>query len=140
MRDVADRTQSAIERRTAEAVLVDLADSLERQVAERTRERDRSLLNSLDLLAVMDGDGAVLSVNPAWTAILGWLPDELAGRDPVEFSHLNDRGTRARFQQCAGWHVGGGLARLAGRVGRDRMRNSLRCPTAARWRNGVGGR
>ena len=38
VRDVADRTQAAIERRVAEAALARLAESLEQQVAERTRE------------------------------------------------------------------------------------------------------
>ncbi|THD37417.1 MAG: response regulator [Sphingomonas sp.] len=40
MRDVADRTQAAIERRNAEAALAELAESLERQVEERTRESE----------------------------------------------------------------------------------------------------
>ncbi|QDZ08663.1 response regulator [Sphingomonas panacisoli] len=40
VRDVADRTQSAIERRHAEMSLAELAESLERQVEERTRESE----------------------------------------------------------------------------------------------------
>lgn len=40
VRDVADRTQTAIERRQAEIALAALAESLERQVEERTRESE----------------------------------------------------------------------------------------------------
>lgn len=40
IRDVADRTHAAIERRQAEASLAELANSLERQVIERTREME----------------------------------------------------------------------------------------------------
>jgi len=40
VRDVADRTQAAIERRHAELSLAELAGSLERQVEERTRESE----------------------------------------------------------------------------------------------------
>ena len=40
MRDVADRTQAAIERRNAEASLAELAASLEQQVIDRTRESE----------------------------------------------------------------------------------------------------
>jgi len=40
VRDVADRTQAAIERRQAEASLAELAESLEQQVEERTRESE----------------------------------------------------------------------------------------------------
>lgn len=40
VRDVADRTQAAIERRQAEMSLAELAGSLERQVEERTRESE----------------------------------------------------------------------------------------------------
>lgn len=40
MRDIADRTQAAIERRHAEASLAELAASLEQQVIDRTRESE----------------------------------------------------------------------------------------------------
>jgi len=91
VREVADRTQAAIERRKAEAALAALAATLERQVEERTRERDRTWRNSQDLLAIVDGDGIFLAVNPAWTTILGWAPDELVGRHHLAFSHPDER-------------------------------------------------
>jgi len=91
VRDVADRTQAAIERRQAEQSLENFAETLERQVEERTRERDRTWQTSQDLLAVVAADGRFLSVNPAWTSLLGWRTDEIVGRDHVSFSHPEDR-------------------------------------------------
>ncbi|MEG3177132.1 PAS domain-containing protein [Sphingomonas sp. RB3P16] len=90
IRDVANRTQSAIERRRAETELATLAESLEREVAARTRERDRTWQNSQDLLAVVDADGCFRAVNPAWTEILGWAPREVVGREHIEFIHGED--------------------------------------------------
>jgi len=96
VRDVADRTQSAIERRNAELSLESLAESLEQQVEERTRERDRTWRNSQDLLAVVATDGRFLAINPAWSKILGWEQSEMVGQDHVTFSHPDDQeGSRA---------------------------------------------
>lgn len=95
IRDVADRTQAAIERRTAELSLAALAETLERQVEERTRERDRTWQNSQDLLAIVSSDGEFLAVNPAWTTILGWVPNEVVGQQHVDFSHPDDRAASA---------------------------------------------
>ena len=91
VREVADRTQAAIERRKAEEALAALAETLERQVEQRTRERDRTWQNSQDLLAIVGTDGTFLAVNPAWTTILGWAPEEVVGRHHVGFSHPDDR-------------------------------------------------
>jgi PAS domain S-box-containing protein len=91
IREVADRTQAAIERRNAEEALATLAETLERQVEERTRERDRTWQNSQDLLAIVDADGDFVAVNPAWNTVLGWAPEEVVGRHHVGFSHPDDQ-------------------------------------------------
>uniref|UniRef100_UPI0035CB388E PAS domain-containing protein n=1 Tax=uncultured Sphingomonas sp. TaxID=158754 RepID=UPI0035CB388E len=90
IRDVANRTQVAIERRRAETQLATLAESLERQVEDRTRERDRTWQNSQDLLAVIDTAGRFRAVNPAWTEILGWQASDLVGREHTAFSHPDE--------------------------------------------------
>ena len=100
-REVMDRTQAAIERHSAEASLAALAQSLESQVEERTRERDRTWQNSQDLLAVVGADGTFLAANPAWTAILGWHPDDVVGRDHVSFSHPDDQHASAAAHRRA---------------------------------------
>lgn len=46
---------------------------------------------SLDLLAVLAPDGTFLEVNEAWERTLGWTPEELLGKDVLEFIHPDDR-------------------------------------------------
>ncbi|WP_010218071.1 PAS domain-containing protein [Sphingomonas sp. PAMC 26621] len=104
VRDVADRTQAAIERRRAETALAALAETLERQVAERTRERDRTWQNSHDMFSILSKDGTLLSVNPAWATVLGWSADEIVGRNHLAFAHPDDveRNAAAREQALQG--------------------------------------
>ena len=90
IRNVAERTRSAIERRRAELALRALAASLELQVAERTRERDQIWHASRDLLCVASLDGWLLNLNPAWRETLGWSGEELTGRPFIEFVHPDD--------------------------------------------------
>ncbi|WP_242187729.1 PAS domain-containing protein [Sphingomonas sp. CARO-RG-8B-R24-01] len=101
VRDVADRTQAAIERRRAEDALAALAETLERQVEERTRERDRTWQNSQDMLAILSEDGMILSVNPAWTSVLGWNPDEIIGRNHLAFAHPDEVSANAAARESA---------------------------------------
>jgi PAS domain S-box-containing protein len=90
VRNVADRTRSAIERRRAEQQLQELAASLEREVAQRTADRNLLWRLSTDIMAVTDFLGVVLSVNPAWSAVLGWSEADLMGRSLVELIHPED--------------------------------------------------
>ncbi len=61
-------------------VLREMNDTLEQRVAERTVERDRVWHNCRDLLAIVGPDGIFRAANPAWSAILGYQPDEVEGR------------------------------------------------------------
>jgi PAS domain S-box-containing protein len=90
IRNLLDRTRNAIERRRAEENLQALADSLESQVAERTAERDRIWHVSHDMLVVADPDGVLLSVNPAWTHVLGWAHEDIVGRAADWLIHPDD--------------------------------------------------
>lgn len=78
------------ERKRIEEQLHDLNESLEARVEERTKERDRTWNNARDLLLVVDTDGIFRAANPAWTTILGWMPDEVIGRSYLEFIHPED--------------------------------------------------
>jgi PAS domain S-box-containing protein len=82
---VADRTWAALQIAAAEAGLLALNLDLERQVRERTRERDRVWVNSRDLLVIVGADGIFRAANPAWQAVLGYAPHEVVGRDHRHF-------------------------------------------------------
>lgn len=98
IRDVAERTRMAVERRRAEQDLKALAETLERQVAERTAERDRMWRNSRDLLVVVGSDGVMRAVNPAWQAVLGHSPADVVGNNFREFVWREDAAaTEAAF-------------------------------------------
>ncbi|WP_380877095.1 PAS domain S-box protein [Sphingomonas sp. DBB INV C78] len=67
--------------------------ALEKNVAVRTRERDRIWNVSRDLLLVADRNGHWLAVNPAWTLALGWNEEELLSTPSADFIHADDRQT-----------------------------------------------
>jgi PAS domain S-box-containing protein len=97
-----DRTRNATERRRAEDRLHVLAASLEQQVAARTAERDQIWQVSQDLLAVADAGGVLVSMNPAWTNLLGWRDDELLGRTTEWLSPPEDHARIAAELQSLG--------------------------------------
>ena len=87
LRSVADRTWAALETAAAEAELLAFNLDLERQVEERTAERDRVWKNSRDLLVTLGTDGIFRAVSPAWTVTLGHPPSEVVGRSFLDFIH-----------------------------------------------------
>ncbi len=101
IREVAARTRTAIERRRAERKFQDLAELLETQVEQRTRERDRVWKNTQDLSVVIDAEGRFVAVNPATTTILGWSEGEMLGRSLFDFILPDDLGdTRQAFERA----------------------------------------
>lgn len=103
------------QKRTTRA-LAHLNETLEQQVAQRTAERDRMWRLSIDLMTVVDLQGVVLSVNPAWTTLLGWTHDELLGHSFFEFFHPDDHAA-TRLQ----------MTRLAQGLTISRFENRQRC-------------
>ena len=73
-----------------EKMLHTLTDRLEAEVEQRTRERDRIWKVSEDLLGVGNFDGYFLSVNPAWSNLLGWSEDEIKSMHVSELRHPED--------------------------------------------------
>jgi PAS domain S-box-containing protein len=67
------------DRKLAEAALAKLNETLEEEVVARTAERDQMWNTSPDLMLVIDFEGYIRRVNPAWTALLGYAPEELVG-------------------------------------------------------------
>jgi PAS domain S-box-containing protein len=63
---------------------------LEREVEERTAERDRVWLVSSELMAVANRNGRLRAVNPAWTRTLGFEADTLMHMYYMELVHPDD--------------------------------------------------
>jgi PAS domain S-box-containing protein len=78
------------ERVRTEEALRALNESLETRVAERTRERDRIWRVSEDLLGVSNFDGYFISINPAWSRLLGWSEREIKRMHVSELRHPDD--------------------------------------------------
>ena len=83
------------ERKQAERELSSLAASLEQRVEDTVNERDRIWNNSRDLLLIIDPQGVLRSVNPAWFKTLGWTFEELIGQHYFDFIHPEDRSKSA---------------------------------------------
>ena len=67
-----------------------LTGRLEAEVRLRTRERDRIWMVSEDLLGVSNFEGYFISVNPAWTTLLGWSEEEIKALHVSELRHPDD--------------------------------------------------
>jgi PAS domain S-box-containing protein len=79
-------------------------ENLEAEVERRTRERDRIWNVSEDLLGVSNFEGYFLSVNPAWTKLLGWTEEEIKSMHVSELQHPDDapRAAAGRAQLVSG--------------------------------------
>jgi PAS domain S-box-containing protein len=91
--DVAQLRKTEEFLRKTEEFRRELNATLEQQIAERTRERDRMWFLSQDLLLVARFDGTIVAANPAWHKILGWREEDLLERSIFDFIHLDDRAT-----------------------------------------------
>ena len=74
----------------AEQRLVESNKDLEARVAERTRDRNGLWQLSRDIMLRCGFDGAITSVNPAWTEVLGWTEEELVGSNLFDLIHPDD--------------------------------------------------
>ena len=73
----------------ARAVAAELGAVFQR---ERTQEQlDIFFSRSLDMHCVAGFDGFLKRVNPSWTRLLGFAPDELLSRPLIEIVHPDDR-------------------------------------------------
>ena len=103
------------ERVRQEQALRVLNDTLEAEISQRIRERDRIWQLSEDLLGVSNFEGYFTSVNPAWTNLLGWSEDEIKKLHGSELRHPDDAA-----------HSMAGRRRLAEGVPTVRMENRFR--------------
>jgi PAS domain S-box-containing protein len=99
----------------SEQALHRLTQSLESEIAHRTRERDRIWQVSEDLLGVSNFEGYFVSINPAWTALLGWSDRDIKSMHVNELRHPDDAA-----------HSIAGRERLASGVTTVHMENRFR--------------
>ena len=85
-----ERMRAEQARLSIQAELRMLSEKLEEEVERRTLERDRIWNVSEDLLAVSNFEGYFLSINPAWTRLLGWSEDEIKSMHVSELRHAED--------------------------------------------------
>jgi PAS domain S-box-containing protein len=111
----AERMQAEHARQVAEQELRKLSEKWESEVEKRTLERDRIWNVSEDLLAVSNFEGYFVSINPAWTKLLGWTEDEIKSMHVGELQHPEDAA-----------HSMAGRAQLAHGVPTVRMENRFR--------------
>jgi PAS domain S-box-containing protein len=71
-----------------------VSELAERRQAQEERERFFAL--SQDLLAIVDADGKLGQLSPAWTTLLGWECDTLLGRPFLDRIHGDHRTVAAR--------------------------------------------
>ncbi len=88
--DITEQKRADRERNRVEAELRLVSEQLEAEVEKRTLERDRIWNVSEDLLAVSNFEGYFLSMNPAWTRLLGWSEDEIKSMHVSELRHPDD--------------------------------------------------
>jgi len=83
----------------AQEKLEHLNATLEKQVADRTADRNALWQLSSDIMIRCTFEGIITAVNPAWTALLGWREDDLLGAAVADFIHPDDHADTARAAQ-----------------------------------------
>jgi PAS domain S-box-containing protein len=76
----------------ASRIARDLTESrrTEQALRQQIEERRRIFETSQDLILITDSTGVMVQVSPSAEAILGYRPEEMIGRNAIEFLHPND--------------------------------------------------
>lgn len=79
------------EQRAAERAWLDLSANLKQRAQAADEARERTWNNARDMLLITDSEGVFRAANPAWTAVLGWPPEEVIGKSYCDFLHPDDK-------------------------------------------------
>ncbi len=76
----------------ASRIARDLTESrrTEQALRQQIEERRRIFETSQDLILITDSTGVMVQVSPSAETILGYLPEEMIGRNTIEFIHPDD--------------------------------------------------
>ena len=118
----AERTISVVKSpfRDSSGTIVGLIGTVRDETATRRLEEERTRFFDLapDMLCTAGADGRLERVNDAWTAVLGWTPEELRSRPLIDFVHPEDRARAGReIELMLAGAVDGCAVRLATRGG-----------------------
>ncbi|SDS54263.1 PAS/PAC sensor hybrid histidine kinase [Halopseudomonas xinjiangensis] len=90
------------ERASAQQQLQQLNERLATEVTVRTEERDLMWDTAPDLMGIIDFDGILKRVNPAWGKLLGYSEEELVGHHVNEFVVSDDHSATVNaYEQAA---------------------------------------
>jgi PAS domain S-box-containing protein len=89
--EITERKRTDADLSATQERLRNLNETLAERVEAQAQERDRIWKLSQDLLIVSELSGNILNVNPAWSAMLGWSPDDLVGTSAEWLVHPDDR-------------------------------------------------
>jgi PAS domain S-box-containing protein len=112
--EITERKRSEAALAASREELRGLNEKLAQRVEAQAQERNRIWNITGDLLAVTDAGGVVLSVNPAWSATLGWSAADLVGKNGDWLVHPDDR-ERSQVE-LAGLLVGRQTRHLENRI------------------------
>jgi len=109
-----------------------LANTFERQVQERTADRNQFWQLSSDIMLMVLPDLTISAVNPAWTQVLGWHQDEVLGCLIMNWVHADDyqEVTSVVERLRAGQGTGNTVSRLRHKDGHYRWFNWAAVPSA----------
>jgi len=98
--------QGALERHRA-------AERMKQQLREREEYFKSLIEQAMDIIAVLDGEGAIRYASPSASMILGYTPEELVGRHMLDLVHADDvTATRTVFAEGVATGEGGRLLEL----------------------------
>jgi PAS domain S-box-containing protein len=89
--EITERKRAEFELARSQEQLRSLNNTLAERAETNSQERDRLWNLSQDLLVVSDLTGGVVNVNPAWSSVLGWAPQDLIGKTGEWLVHPADR-------------------------------------------------
>lgn len=98
--ETTDKVLAEQHSQASQQALHELNQSLEQQVTARTQERDRLWRNTQDMQLIIDDQGVLKAISPAFTTILGWTPDDVLGKNVFDFILPDEDASQGAFDHA----------------------------------------